>query len=216
MNRPLNLLFGLGLVGAALLVPAAARADVVFSNFGPGLSFDQLSGTPVGNAFDGNNYAEAASFSAATPFVFDSLLIALSCVASCPATLTVTLAASSGAAPGAAIESFVVAGSALGAFGVNHAPLTLASVLHPGLGAGTVYWVTVKSTTADAAAWNLNLTADASATGISSDGGATWFAPAGQTPGAYAINSAVPEPAAWASLLGGALLVGWRRRRTRR
>jgi hypothetical protein len=215
MYRPLNVLSALGLAAAALLAPAVAQAGIVFSNFGPGLSFNALSGAPAGNAFDGNNYAEADSFTPAATSVFDSLLIALSCVTTCPAALTVTLAADNASAPGAAIESFVIAGSSLGAFGVAHAPLSLSSVLHPGLAAGTVYWVTVKTTLANAVAWNLNVVGDTSSTGISSDGGATWFAPSGQTPGAFSVNSPVPEPAAWAGLLAGGVLIGWRRRSTR-
>ena len=50
-------------VGASILVfgaPCVAEAGTIFTNFGPALSYDINSGNPVGNAFDGNDYAIAS------------------------------------------------------------------------------------------------------------------------------------------------------------
>jgi hypothetical protein len=71
----------------------------------------------------------------------------------------------------------------------------------------------------DGNAWNLNNTGDASDQAISTDGGLTWFAPSGQTPGAFEVDGTLVAPAPGAlTLLGsGALaLLGGRWRRLRR
>ena len=70
------------------------------------------------------------------------------------------------------------------------------------------------------AAWNNNSTGDSSNQGISTDGGATWFAPSGQTPGAYEVDGnaigAVPEPGSLVLLTGGTALLGLARKLRRR
>ena len=103
--------------------------------------------------------------------------------------------------PGAVLESFSVPGTSLGPLGANNAPLVLSSVLKPLLTAGTQYWVAVTSSLNDSIAWNWNSTGDASSEAISTDGGTTWFAPSGLTPGAYQVNgtpvtTVMPEPGA--------------------
>lgn len=198
----------------APLAPTDAAAGVVFSNFGPGLSYDTHSGNPVGNAFDSNLYAQASSFTSASSFNFDSLVIALSCSFSCPDPITVTLARDNTDQPGALIESFAVLGGSLGAFGSNNAPLVLSSMLHPLLSAGTRYWVAVNADAHDTVAWNLNSTGDLSDQAISTNGGATWFSPTGNAPGAFEVLSisTAPEPGS-AGLVGASLLLMALRRR---
>jgi len=182
----------------SVLLPAAAVANPVFSNFGPAQGYNTLNGSPVGNAFDGNNYAEGATFTPSANAIFGSLDIALSWAFSAPASsFIVDLTQNNGGQPGAVIESFTVSGGLLQQQGNNNAPLALNSVLHPSLLAGTAYWITVATANArDSIVWNDNSTGDVSNQAVSTDGAATWFAPSGGTPGAYEINSytAVPEP----------------------
>lgn len=201
----------------ALLLPASSSAtvvypSVVFTNFGPGLSYNYSVGDPVGNAFDGSTYAEGDTFTLPTSTVFGDLQIALSCSAACPDAFTVALTKDSGSdSPGAVIESFTVQGASLGAIGQHNTPLVLDSSSMPTLTAGTQYWVTVSSDLSDSIAWNLNTTGDMSDQAISTDGGTTWFSPSGLTPGAYEID-AVPEPRTIV-LLAGAMLLLWPARR---
>src|SRR5262245_41571991 len=113
-------------------VPAVSRADVmVFTNFGAGFSYNTLVGNIVGNGFDGNTYAQGATFTAGTTTSLSSLDIALSCVSACGGTISVQLNLDNGGQPGALLESFTVSGASLGAFGSNHAPVVLNSVLNP-------------------------------------------------------------------------------------
>jgi hypothetical protein len=196
------------ILGASILAfaaPSVAEAGTVFTNFGPALSYDINSGNPVGNAFDGNDYAQANSFLPAFGGSLQSLRIALSCAFSCPDAVGVSLTADSADQPGLVLESFVVAGGALGPIGINNPPLFLLSVLHPSLTAGTRYWVSVGAGLTDTVAWNLNATGELSDQAISSDNGATWFSPSGNTPGALEVD-AVPEPGSFL-LVGGALLL---------
>jgi len=206
------------IIGASILVfaaPSVAEAGVAFTNFGPGLSYDINSGNPVGNAFDGNDYAQANSFLPAFSGPLQSLRIALSCAFSCPDAVGVSLNADSADQPGLVLESFVVAGGALGPIGINNPPLFLLSLLHPSLIVGTRYWVAVGAPLTDTVAWNLNTTNDLSDQAISSDNGATWFSPSGNTPGALEVDATVPEPGSFALLVGGGLLVSLIQRRRR-
>ncbi len=210
-----------------LATAGVSHADtVVFSNFGPGFSYDGVEGNPIGNAFtfDGSVYAEGDTFKPTTTTTLKSIDIALSCVATglCPDSFTVELTANSADAPGAVIESFTVSGTSLAAQGSVNPPVLLSSVLNPTLTAGTQYWVAVLSDSNDSISWGLNTTGDTSDQAQSYDGGASYFSPSGVTPGAYQINapSAVvvgqtPEPASLVLLASGMLsmLPAVRRRR---
>jgi len=199
-----------------LAVSSVAEASTVFTNFGPALTYDITSGKPVGNAFDGNQYAEADSFIPAAGGSLQSLRLALSCAFSCPDPFGVSLTIDIAHQPGLVLESFVIAGGALGPLGTDSPPLLLLSVLHPALTKGTQYWVTVGADLTDTVAWNLKTTGDVSDQAISTDNGATWFAPSGLTPGALEVD-AVPEPGSWGLLVSGALLLSLllQRRRSR-
>jgi hypothetical protein len=199
------------------VVPSVAGASTIFDNFGPGLTYDINSGNTVGNAFDGNDYAEGNTFTSPLSGIFQSLRIALSCAFSCPDLFSVFLTTDAGNQPGAVLENFSVAGGVLGPIGTNNAPLVLNSVVLPQLIVGHQYWVAVAGPLTDTISWNLNTTGDVSDQAISSDNAATWFAPSGNTPGALQVNAAatVPEPGSSALLIGGGLLLSVIRRRRR-
>jgi hypothetical protein len=204
----------------SLAAPAIAPASVIFTNFGAGHSYDTTGGNPIGNAFDGSNYAEGDTFTPAASATFGSVQVALSCSFGCPAAENFTIAVSSdaGGGPGALIESFNFPATTLGPLGTNNVPVTAASILKPLLTAGTPYWITVTSSLSYSIAWNWNLTGDTADQAISIDGGSSWFSPSGLTPGAFEVNSAttspVPEPNAGLMISGG-LLIGLRCRRSK-
>jgi hypothetical protein len=210
-----------GVLTLLFMAPTVSRADVIFTNFGGGLSYNTSNANSVGNAFDGNNYAQGDTFTSGVTESLQSLTIALSCFGpnACPDNFFVQLNANSAGAPGAALESFSVTGASLGLLGNNNAPLVLNSVLHPLLGAGTEYWVSVRSDLNDSIGWNLNTTGDISSEAISTDGGVNWFSPSGLTPGAYEVDGnsgAVPEPASVPVLASMIAVIGvltWRRRK---
>jgi hypothetical protein len=209
---------GVALIGAlAALLPATASAGVIFTNFGAGLAYDVTQGNPVGNDFVGDNAAEGDSFIPTSNAVFGSALLALSCAANCvPENFTISLMADNADSPGAAIESFNFVGFSLGALGNNNAPVKVTSVLQPTLLAATRYWFTVSSSLNFAIVWNNNTTGDTNDQAVSSDGGATWFAPSGMTPGALEVDSpavGTPEPSAGLLAGAGLMAVWWLKRR---
>lgn len=204
------------LLGAlAAVLPATASATVLFTNFGPMLSYDVTQGNLVGNDFAGDNLAEGDSFTSAATGVFTSATLALSCVTGCPAAMnfTVDLTADSSDSPGTVIEGFLVTGAVLGALGNSNTPITLNSVLHPTLTLGTQYWITVSSSINYTISWNNNSTGDMNDQAVSTDGGATWFAPSGATPSALQVNGTTPEPTTGALVGGVGLLLALARKR---
>lgn len=214
--------FALSLILSASMLagvaPSVVGAATIFDNFGPGQTYDINSGNPVGNAFDGNRYAEANTFTAPVSASLQSLQIALSCAFACPDPFSVYLTADAGDQPGLILENFSLAGGALGPIGVYNSPLVLSSLLLPHLAAGTRYWVAVSAPLTDSIAWNLNNSGDGSDQAISSNNGATWFSPSGNTPGALrvdAVSRAVPEPGSLGLLIGGGLLLSLFRRQHR-
>jgi hypothetical protein len=205
----------LGLAALMLTGASAAEAVAIFSNFGASHSYDTSAGLPVGNAFTGDNYAQAAAFTPSANARMGSLLIALSDVFGQTDPITVALTQTSGGIPGPVVESFTIAGNTLGPLGNNNVPILLTSLLHPLLNAGTQYWITVSTSFNNAVAWNFNNTGDLDhdVEAQSLDGGSTWALPFGNTRGAFEVAS-VPEPDSLALLgSGGLLLVRSRRGR---
>lgn len=186
---------------AGFAVPSGASASSIFSNFGPGSSYDLNDANPVGNDFAGDNAAEADSFIPTSNQQFESLGVALSCIVNCSSgqNFTISLDADLGGSPGAGIETFTFTGVTLGTLGSDNSLIIANSILQPTLLAGITYWVEISSTTNYALAWNWNSTGDTSSQASSTDGGATWLAPSGQTPSALEVDGPSPvlsaEPA---------------------
>ena len=152
---------------ALLLVAApAARADIIYSNFGPSFAYNTAVGNFIGNGLDGtgNNYAQGDTFTPSTSYTFSSLEIALSnFFGTNNDTLQVSLTHDSGAdSPGAAIVSFNVVPGTLGLFGNNNPPVSFTAPPGITLTAGTQYWVTVADISGggDTNVWNWNITGD--------------------------------------------------------
>lgn len=198
---------------AALLFFAAPAlspaASVLYTNFLNGSGYSSSQGNPIGSFFDGSNYAEASSFLLGGDASFSSLRIALSCFGSCADPFSVTLSQDAGSRPGGVLEAFAVAGISLGPLGTANPPVVLNSLLSPLLSADTRYWITVSSGIQDSLAWNLNSTGDRSITALSMNGGATWFSPAGTTPGAFEVNGVTPEPESAWLVVSGLLVFGF-------
>jgi len=200
---------GLAILALTFISPAVSRADILYSNLGAGGTYNTSGGNTAGYALDGNgvpyNYRHAAEFTSSATETFGALRIALSCAGglSGPCSgdpLAISLATNSAGHPGSVLETFNLNSSTLGDFGLNNPLLVFNSLLHPTLTIGTQYWITVTDISAnnvsalDSIAWNWNSTGDAPSHGsFSQDGGVNWVS--GETPGAYEITGAVPEPA---------------------
>jgi hypothetical protein len=208
----LPLTVSISIIMFPVLSPAAT---VVFSNLGAGSSYNTSQGNPIGNAFDGSDYAEGGTFILTGDAIFNSVRIALSCFASCTDPVLVTLTRDGGNQPGTALETFTVPPAALGTLGANNPPLILNSLANLTLIGRTRYWLTVQADLNDSISWNLNSTEDSAPEAISVDNGATWFSPSGNTPGAFEIIGTIPEPGSLGLVLSSALLVCLLRKRAR-
>ncbi len=230
IRRPALLLSALAIYAVVLAGPTAARADIVFTNFGPSFLYDVTEGNPIGNGQDGttNNYAEGETFTPINDYTLSTIYVALSDAAGSTNTdpLIVNLTTDAGDQPGTVLESFTIAPGTLGTLGANNAPIALTSLLNPALTAGTQYWVTVSDALGiDAFIWNQNNSGDSADQAQSSDGGATWLSPSGNTPGAFEVDGTLvatvgaitPEPGSLVLLGSGALAFfgsRWRRLRS--
>ena len=186
-SPPLGLCSGIGIWIVIFTTMPVGSAITISGNFGPNFGYSSDAGAPLGNAFDGNRYAEATSFVPSSSTTFGSLAIALSCTAACPGSFTVALASDIDGQPGALLEAFTVSGESLGPLGSNNPPLVLNSLSHPVLTAGGRYWIEVVSDSDESIAWNFNSTGEASSPAISADGGLSWFSPFGMESGAFQV-----------------------------
>jgi hypothetical protein len=129
------------LIGAWLVLFSAseARADaVVFSNFGPGMTFNQTQGFAVAGALV-DPVIPAHAFTPLETFTFSSAELAMALVGG-PNHFQVLLMTSSGGLPGNIIETITL----IDAVPVSPSGIVAAnSALHPVLTSGTQYWLVV-------------------------------------------------------------------------
>jgi hypothetical protein len=198
------------------MVPGTSGAVVVYSDFGPGDTYNTGEAFVIGSAL-GHSFETAAAFTPTINCVFAALDIAAGYISGTNE-IEVDLARDNSGVPGAVLESFTFTGLALTTSGgeVLHAD----SVLNPSLLAGDQYWVVASAPASDPeAGWFFNSTG-----AIGQDynrDGAGWYAALDPTgapdpTGAFEIDATtvVPEPATMTLLgLGLAGLVGRQIRR---
>jgi FIMAH domain-containing protein len=179
-------------------VASTATPTVVYSNFGPGLAFDQdpAHGWTI-NGFLGPNIGQQAiaqQFTPAQDARFAGAQVALS-LFSGPGSVRLFLQADAAGLPGAVIEEIPIGG-----LGSAPAVYTASSALHPLLRQGTAYWLSVVAG-ADAvvAGWSWNSIGDVSLTTFAGTQGGgpagPWaFNPTPSTRSAFQVNGAPPTP----------------------
>lgn len=144
--RPVSLLvLSFSLLGVLFTSPAIA-SEIVYGTFGPGQSYNTVSGWPVGTLFvifaETQKMEAAVSFTPSQDFTFDSFdVAALLDSTSVSNQFTVSLACYSGSSsPGAALETFSFTGMTN-----TPAVYSASSLLHPELMAGEKYWLVMSS-----------------------------------------------------------------------
>jgi hypothetical protein len=167
-----TLAFGLLIIWGAA-IPSQADS-IVFSNLGPGDSYQGGSGYTVGNLGAGGGYrVYGFAFTVgATSTDLGTIGVAVGFVTGTNQ-LTINLDADSGGSPGSVIESFTLNGAMppFGTYSMGNL-VTATSVLHPLLTAGSQYWVVVSvpNDGTSQAAWALNSTGDMGPFAIYSNG----------------------------------------------
>jgi hypothetical protein len=190
----------------------AHASSIVFSDFGPGDTFDSNGYGVTSPAFIKSDVA--ATFTPSSSYTFDYVRVAASLGFGGATEFDIALAADDSGHPGTVLESFALT--------LTNSPgvLTGTSVLHPLLAASTPYWIvaSVPVNPPEFADWWDNSIGAKGLLGVRPSSG-VWFVNANSTLPAFDIGgtaaaSAVPEPATW--LLVSVGVVGFRARRRRR
>jgi len=207
MKRPVMRLLTLAVI---LACTGQAKADVIFSNFGPGDSFDAAQPTTVQPTLD-----FAFAFTSRGNFLLDGIELAVMGSGGSTPPLVVSVARDAGGVPGEVLESFLFP-----AVPPSPAIIGAASVARPALAQDTQYWLFAQAPVSDVE-WFLNSIGQ---TGPHADRvpGGPWRALGQTTEGAFRISgtpqgaAVIPEPSTM-TLLGlgalGLLGYGWRRRK---
>jgi hypothetical protein len=185
----------------------SSRADIIFSNLGPGDTFGgsayliqganlgevdtAVRFTPTGNSYFFDTFEPVVSYSGGTD------------------QMQVTLRLDNSGLPGSVIETIVVSG--LNEDFDNSAVFTVQSSLHPVLLAGVSYWLAISAVDDDTRIfWRENSTGQIGDTALSFDGGTMWESISNETPAFRVTATAVPEAHALALPVIGALLIAVR------
>ena len=194
---------------------SAARADIIFNNFGAGDAFGNsgllLQGPAVGTIGDVN---QAAAFTiGATDVFLTSVQLGINAVEQGPGTgpIDVKLAANAGGLPGATLQSSLV--------NVNVTGKQVISAAYNGtlqLSANTTYWVVADTEGTFDGGWNFNTTGDTGLTAGQTEGN-PWNLHAPDQRFAFRVQGRlVPEPASILLVACGVIaVVVCVRRRTR-
>jgi hypothetical protein len=188
---------------------ASTRADIIFSNLGPGDTFGgaaylvqganfgevdrAVRFTPTGNSYFFDTFEPVVSYSGGTD------------------QMRVTLRLDNSGLPGSVIETIVVSG--LNEDFGNPEVFTVQSSLHPVLLEGVTYWLAISAVDDDTRIfWRENSTGQIGDTAASFDSEMTWQLddPPNETPAFRVTATAVPEAHALALPVIGALLIAVR------
>jgi hypothetical protein len=201
----------LGVALGVVICAGAAGATTLFTDFGPGQTYNTTSGWFIGGSGTTTPDSIAAPFTPSVTATLDSLDLAVDVFAG-TTSFTVEITADSSGTPGAVLESFSLTG-------ITGTPTvrSLTSILHPSLSSLSTYWIAVfPGGTTTAGGWNWN---SVGTTGFdfSSNGGSTWSVDSSTTDARPAFDvigtPTVPEPTTWVLLAAPLAAMLWFRRR---
>ncbi len=177
----------------------------MFSNFGPGNSYDTHAGWviagPTSDAPDGPS-EWAFAFTPSGDFALTRIEFAIS-NSSSPISVTLSLNHASGGLPGAAIESWTV--TDLPIFPTDPGIVqTVVPVSPVSLVSGAEYWLVASAAGDTIDAWNVALAGPNGPAALNTGSGWALQPPLDEPFGAFAIEgNAIPEPSTWAMMLLG-------------
>jgi hypothetical protein len=207
------------LVACLAALAGPARADVLYSNLGPGESYAQHGGWfetgPVNGAV-----RQAFAFTLSTDTLFDSARLALGLAAG-PNAIDLRLYDTVGGQPGTVLEAIHVSGQMppLTMYGSGHL-VEFDSATHPLLRAGGSYWLLPFASGSTRAGWSFNNQGGNGPYALSLEVEPTSWDVSQQPQGAFEVNgtpSPAPEPSGLAlAWVAAATVAGYAGRPPRR
>ena len=214
-RQKLSLLASLAAAFTAVVwsVPASA-ADIVFSNFGPGNTYQGNIGYTLGNGIE-----QAMAFTPSSNFTLAQIDVGIGIVPlSGINSVMLSLEGASGGLPDGTIESWTLID--LPEFGSTSNTVQTVNPAKPvSLVSGTEYWLVASASNFEGA-WNLNSSGSTGPVAIKR-GSSGWFlSGSALTQGAFAVQGhpvgvGVPEPATLGLMVLGLLGAGFSARRVR-
>jgi hypothetical protein len=208
-----KLAVSLGSPALAILValPTPASAEIVFSNFGPGNSYDVdaawVVAGPTSEAPDRPS-AWAFGFTPSGNFALTQIDIAMS-NSSAPISVTVSLDQATGGLPGATIESWTL--TSLPVFPPDPGAVqTVVPVSTVPLDSGTEYWLVATAAGETIDSWNVALGGPNAPAALDTGSGWALQPPLNEPFGAFDVQgNAIPESSTWAMMLLGFAALGF-------
>jgi len=207
-------IWSMAVMAAMALYAEPLSAGTIYSNLGPGDSFDPTSGWVVATlgSIDHVDQAIAMPFTViGTDYTFTSAELAMWLVGG-TSSLEISLTADASGVPGDVIETMSV-----NLPGGDPALVTATSTLNPSLMAGSTYWIAAVASGDLSSVWKFAGSPGGNnpigTVGFSYDGGSSWSTSTGEE-AAFRVNGdAIPEPTTLTLLGLGSL--GYCRRRKR-
>jgi hypothetical protein len=198
---------------SALSFVCMAHGGTISSTFGAGGTFVDMGWGSVGP----DQMAYPFTVPSGSNYLLQSAQLALVEGIGSNNSVTISLAANAAGVPGSVLETF---GAIVQPYPSDTVPVTVTSLLHPLLTAGSVYWLSVYAADGNGVGWNTGFTLtnpDLLANRASSMSSWTAHPLLGgyNNPGAFSVDanavSAVPEGTTWSLCLLGIALLGLKR-----
>ncbi len=200
-------------VSALALCGNLLKADIIYTNFGPSLAYDDGTGIIVDNGLTGSDIAIELPVLTSSYDLTDIKFVASSQSPDSTNSVTVSIYADNGGAPAAtSLESITLNGQLAPFNGTLSPVLTANSVSNPVLSAGSLYWIVMSGVASQSLVWDDNGQSLSGYLQGTPGSPGSWTASA-DGDGAFEVDGTLvgsaptPEPGTWLLLAGGLALI---------
>jgi hypothetical protein len=157
MHSPRLLIQRIVIFSGLALCGSAMKADTLYTNFGPGLAYEDGNGVFVSNGTVETSVAEELPVLTSSYYLSSIEFVASTKNPALSNTVTIGIYADNGGVPAAtALETITLTGQLAPFDGTLSPILTATSLTNPLLAAGSQYWVVMDGTAAESLVWDQN------------------------------------------------------------